>query len=551
MTENSQMDKKSLRMLPLDPDEWSPREIARDCVGFANARGGEILFGIEDTAETPAASQRIRPNLGERLTKVVYQHTVNVAVTTEVRVFPNGGEVLVLRVLPSVRTLAATTGHHYYLRIADQTSTVPPDQMVRLLADKDAFQWETQTSLRVPADRVDAAKVAALQRGVATSDRVKATVRDLPLTELLERYFLLRDGLLTNLGVLWIGRREDRARLLHAPAIQFIKYDARGEKVAKRVWDDYSLNPAEMIEAVWAEVPDWRESTDIPDGLFRKTVPHYDEVVIRELLANALVHRPYTTRGDIFINLHPDHLEIRNPGRLPLGVTPQNILQKTIRRNDLLAQLFHDLRLMEREGSGYDRIYETQLAQAKAPPVVREDDDSVTVRIERRILRRELLDFLARIEQQYQLTLRERIALGLVAQHESLTALEFSRQLQIEGEAARLRSWLGRLMDLGLVLNRGQTRATEYYVSPEALRSADFKGRTTLRAIEPHRLAELVRADLARFPDSSMSQIHARIGPEISRAKIDRCVGSLRAQGVVLMAGKKRWSRYRLASPAK
>lgn len=547
MEEGTTFDKKSLRVLAVDPKTWDLKELARDCVGFANARGGEILFGIEDDAEMPPAEQRIGSQVAERLVKGIYHHTINVAVSAEVRAMANGGEVLSLRILPSAKTLAATTSNHYFVRIADETKSVPPDQMVRILADKDAYQWETQLSLKIPTERADNSKLGRFSHDLVNSDRIKDGVRQLPVPELLERYSLSRDGMLTNLGVLWLGRREDRARLLHAPVIQFLKYDARGERVAKRTWDDYSLNPAELIEAVWTEIPDWKESTELPDGLFRKTVPHYDEVVVRELLANALVHRPYTTRGDIFINLHPDYLEIHNPGPLPLGVTPQNILQKTIRRNDLLAQLFHDLRLMEREGSGFDRIYEAQLTQSKAPPIVTEEEDRVSVRVDRRIFRPELIDFLGRIDQQFALSRREKIALGFIAQQGSITALEFRRLLQIQ-EDNRLRSWLGRLIDMGVVTQTGQTRATEYKVAPEVLRMTDFKGHTTLKAIEPHRLEELVRADLQRYPQSSVADIHSRIGTEISRSKLDRCLGELREKGVITMEGKKRWARYSLGA---
>lgn len=547
MKEGTTFDKKSVRFLSLDPNKWNLKELARDCVGFANARGGEILFGVEDDADMPPADQRIGSHLPERLVKGIHHHTINVAASAEVRAMPNGGEVLSLRILPSTKTLAATTSNHYFVRIADETKSVPPDQMVRILADKDAYQWETQLSLKVPAERADYSKLGRFSQELANSDRVKDSVRQLPVPELLERYSLSRDGMLTNLGVLWLGRREDRARLLHAPVIQFLKYDARGERVAKRTWDDYSLNPAELIEAVWTEIPDWKESTELPDGLFRKTVPHYDGVVVRELLANALVHRPYTTRGDIFINLHPDYLEIHNPGPLPLGITPQNILQKTIRRNDLLAQLFHDLKLMEREGSGYDRIYEAQLTQSKAPPIVTEEEDRVSVRVDRKIFRPELIDFLGRIDQQFALSRREKIALGFIAQHGSITALEFGRLLQIQ-EDNRLRSWLGRLIEMGVVTQTGQTRATEYKVAPEVLRMTDFKGRTTLKAIEPHRLEELVRADLHRYPQSSAADVHSRIGTEISRSKLDRCLAELREKGVITMEGKKRWARYRLVA---
>jgi ATP-dependent DNA helicase RecG len=266
-------------------------------------------------------------------------------------------------------------------------------------------------------------------------------------------------------------------------------------------------------------------------------------VVIRELVANALVHRPYTTRGDIFINLHPDHLEIHNPGLLPLGVTPANILQKTVRRNNLLAQVFHDLKLMEREGTGYDRIYETQLTQAKAIPQVREDQDRVIVRIERRILRPELVNFMASIDDQYSLNQRERIALGLIAQHGSLTALEFSHLLQIEGDD-RARSWLGTLISKDIIKSRGQTRAVEYYVDHGILLSTKFRGRTTLKPIEDHRLEELIRTDLALFPSSSVSEIHGRIGSEIPAYKLKRCLESLRDHKDIDMEGRNRWARY-------
>jgi ATP-dependent DNA helicase RecG len=548
MIEGTQLDKKSIRIFGIDPKKWSWRDIAADCAAFANARGGHIFFGIEDDAEAPPSGQRIAKDLPDRLVKGIAQHTANVHVRAEIITHSNGGEYLDLQIVASVKSIASTSDARYYLRIADETRKLLPDELVRLVADKDSYQWETQATRRVPAERVDLAKVARFIADIRSSDRVKASVKERSNDEILEHYFFVQNGLLTNLGVLWIGTRADRAQLLHAPTVQFLKYDSHGDRVAKQVWDDFSLNPAELIEAIWTEIPDWRESTELPDDLFRKTVPHYDQIVIRELVANALVHRPYTTRGDIFINLHPDYLEIHNPGLLPLGVTPGNILQKTVRRNNLLAQVFHDLKLMEREGTGYDRIYETQLTQAKAIPQVREDEDRVIVRVERRVIRPELVNFMAAVDDQFALNQRERIALGLIAQHGSLTALEFNRLLQIEGDD-RARSWLGTLMSKEIIRLRGQTRAAEYFVDPEVLRSTQFKGRTTLKPIEDHRLEELIRTDLNLYPESSLPEIHARIGPEIPDYKLRRCLETLRESDVVAMTGARRWARYSIKHP--
>ena len=210
--------------------------------------------------------------------------------------------------------------------------------------------WETLTTLDVPNDCIDPAKLSAFCEGIRTSDRVKVSVKGKSDEELLEHYYLSIGQRLTNLGILCVGRREDRARLGTAPVIQFIKYDEDGRKVNKIAWDDHSLSPIELIDAVWRDVPDFREDYEVPNGMRRSSVPAYDRRVVRELLVNALVHRPYTQRGDIYLNLYPGRLQVVNPGILPLGVTPRNILHQSVRRNNELARVFHDLNLMEREG---------------------------------------------------------------------------------------------------------------------------------------------------------------------------------------------------------
>ncbi len=337
--------------------------------------------------------------------------------------------------------------------------------------------------------------------------------------------------------ILWIGRREDRAALLYPPEIQCIKFDERGRKVRKDVWTDYSLNPLELIEAVWREVPDWKEFYELPDGLFRKSVPHYDEVVVRELLANALAHRPYTQRGDIFLNLHPDRLEVHNPGLLPIGVTPRNILHTSSKRNPHLAKVFYDLKLMEGEGSGFDRMYEVLLSSGRPIPEVQQGDDRVVVTVRKQIARPAIVDFMVKADQTLQPTQKELITLGLLAQHEALTAIELGKALELS-RPEDLRHWIGRLKDWGVVNSRGRTKATEYFVEPDVLRTLEFQGETTLKGIERHRLRELILRDLAIYRKAGISQIHNRIGKEIPRRKLQHELklmvqaGELAKQGV-------------------
>ncbi len=538
--EGQLLDKKSLRAVLGKSANWT--ELAKDCIAFANALGGTLLIGIEDGQDNPPANQTIPPDLPDTIRRKLAECTVNVTVFPATRTAANGGQFMALDI-PRAMSVASSTDGRYFLRIADQSKPVTGDDILRLATERAALPWETLTTLHVKASESDLQKLGAVVNALRASDRVKASVKEKSDAELLSHYQLAHDGLLTHLGILCLGQQRHRALIVTAPVIQFIKYDTHGDKVNKLVWDDHTLNPMEMIEAVWREVPDFRERYELPDGLYRQYVPAFDEIVIRELLVNALVHRPYTQRGDIFLNLHPDRLEVVNPGPLPLGVTPQNVLHTTVRRNEHLARLFHDLKLMEREGSGFDKIYEILLSQGRPAPEIIETHDRVQVTIRRRILKPEVIDFIAKADQTYQLTQRERIALGLLAQHDALTARELATALELATTEA-LPAWLKRLLEWGLVKSAGRTQATRYFVDPALLRNLQFASETTLKRIEPHRLAALVLEDLARYPQSAISDIHQRIGGEIHPKQVKRALEELRAKGSVRFEGDKRWRRY-------
>lgn len=540
--EGQLLDRKSLRAVTCRTADWA--ELAKDCVAFANALGGRLLIGIEDGEVLPPAAQRIPAHLIDTVRRRLGKLTVNVSVRPEVRVADNGGEFIELTVDRSA-SVASTSDGRYFLRIADASRPVLGDEVMRLAAERSALPWETLTTLGVPRTQADPIKRAAVVAGIRASDRVKASVKEKSDDELLDHYLLAQGDLLTHLGVLCIGRQIERARLGTAPVIQFIKRDAQENKVNKLAWDDHTLSPMELVDAVWRDVPDFREFYEVADGLFRTQVAAFDERVIRELLINALVHRPYTQRGDIYLNLHPDRLEIVNPGPLPLGVTPDNVLHASVRRNEHLARLCHDLKLMEREGSGFDAIYDVLLSQGRPAPVVEEGPDWVRVTLTRTAPDRQVLAFIAKASECYVLTQRERIALGLLARHEALTAKELAARLEL-ANTDQLRPWLDRLCEWGLVGQSGRTQATRYFVQPELLRTLAFPAVTTLKRIEEHRLRALVLEDVGRYPWSPFGEFHARIGTGIPHRRLRAMLKQLVDEQTLQKTGVLKGTRYAL-----
>ena len=540
--EDQHTDRKSLRTVIGKTADWEA--LAKDCVCFANGAGGRLLIGMEDGEALPPAGQIVPPDVLDRLRKRIGELTVNVQALPSLQCATNGGEYIDLAIdrSPSV---ASTRDGRYFLRVGDSCQPVLGDDVLRLANERPGRPWEIMDS-GVLRSAADADKVARFAQGIRESGRVKSSVKEKSADELLPHYGLAQGTTLTRLGVLLIGTTPDRRALGTAPLVQAIKYDEQGQKINKWVWDDCALSPVELVDAIWREVPDFRESYEVAEGLYRRSVPAYDEKVVRELVVNALVHRPYTQQGDIYLNLHPERLEVVNPGRLPLGVTPRNMLHASRRRNEGLARVFHDLGLMEREGSGFDLIYDRLLSQGRPAPVPEEGIDWVKVTIQRRIVKPEVMRLLSEADELFQLNQRERITLGALAQTEGMTARELGSVLETHG-ADELTAWLGQLLPYGLVLTTGKTSGMRYFVAPDWLRGAHLDRKTTLSRISPHRLQALILEDLARYPESSSADINRRIGAEISAKTVKRALDDLVATHHVSHQGERRWRRYRLS----
>ena len=543
MKENSLYDKKSLREITGKSADWN--EVAKDCVAFSNAQGGVIDYGIEDDADAPPADQKVSEDIAINLENKISGKTLNVSAHAEILTHENGGQYIRMHIARGTSS-ASTTSGKYFTRVSDNSVPLTGDDITRLSAEKGYYRWEDEESKWSWKD-ADKEKLNMLLQNLRNSNRVSDFVKQKEDKELLDYYFLTveESDKMTNLGVLFIGTQSQRGRLMNAPVVQCIQFDQYGDKVWKYLIDDFSKNPQEIIEAIWHNVPVWRESNEISDGLFRKEIPAYDEAVVRELTCNALVHRPYTVRGDIFINIHPDRIEVVNPGALPLGVTPQNILHKTVKRNEHFANLCYALRMMEREGSGYDKMYEVLLSNGKQIPKVEEGDDYVKAIVGRRIISQEAIKVIRYALQVTELRQKQIICLGLIAQHESLSAADLIKLLNLKNRD-ELSPWLDKLVDDGIVETSGRKKGKEYRVCSHILKESGYKGQTSLKRIEPYRLRELIIEDLKIYECASLRDIQQRIGDEISYQKLWKQLDNMIKEGILESTGKNRWTKYRL-----
>lgn len=88
-----------------------------------------------------------------------------------------------------------------------------------------------------------------------------------------------------------------------------------------------------------------------PNGIYRQDIPLIPDIVIREALCNAVMHRDYLAGQSVQIIRYANRIEFQNPG---YSLKPENQLglPGSISRNDRIGLVLHDLNIAETKGTG-------------------------------------------------------------------------------------------------------------------------------------------------------------------------------------------------------
>ena len=129
--------------------------------------------------------------------------------------------------------------------------------------------------------------------------------------------------------------------------------DLRGPMTPLYAQDGLLQEPG-LVDQAWDFVRRNTTPTARLEGPRRVDRWEYPEAVIREAVANALIHRDYSIAGtDVMLVIYSNRLEIVSPGRLPNTVTPEGMkLGARYARNQLLVNVMRDYGYVDARGMG-------------------------------------------------------------------------------------------------------------------------------------------------------------------------------------------------------
>ncbi len=227
----------------------------------------------------------------------------------------------------------------------------------------------------------------------------------------------------------------------------------------------------EMCESLITGIPNllYKIMQDIPqvfalqpDDLRRKDNPLIPRVVIREALVNAVMHKDYHSASPIQVIKYANRIEFRNQG-YSLKPTDQLGLQGSMPRNEILANVFHDINYAEGKGTGIGTMRDEMRKANLSVPLIESDRASnlfVLSLLPHHLFTKEDIEWLSNFKS-YKLTDEETRTLIVIREKGAMTNADYRTIHCVDTLTASLH--LRKLRDLGLIEQKGRGNAT-YYV---------------------------------------------------------------------------------------
>ncbi len=334
--------------------------LGKTICGMANSTGGSLIIGIRPDGRLVGVSDP--SDVAAKARNIA--RTCHPPADVVIEHFERKGKPLLLVEVRESHDKPHSFGSVFYLRVGPMTQSMTRDELAAMLQNTGRLRFEQRPcrEFKYPRDLDAGTFKTFIQRAGLSPPRSRADlILNLGIGRLDRRTLVLNDA-----GVLLFAKNPSKF-IPHSP-IDCIMFSG---------WDkvdiiDRKLLEGNLIENVEEGMAFLRKNLRMRyeiKELRRKEILEIPEEALREAILNAVVHRDYYFEGTyVTIEIYRDRVEISNPGGLPPGLKPEDFGRKAVRRNELLAEMFHRMGEIERVGSGVGRILSSVRAAGLRKP---------------------------------------------------------------------------------------------------------------------------------------------------------------------------------------
>jgi ATP-dependent DNA helicase RecG len=354
---------------------------ASELIAFANSGGGQILLGVDDAGTIVGIDDPRRAE--ERILNIGRNNCVPPMDLLIEKADVNGMKVIVVHVPRRLGRPYENKRGQCFIRVGSTKRLTSADERARLLEAAGLFHFEETPVPRTSLDDLSEEAFAEYYRRVYDAPFAEAEV---PLLQSLENMRLVAQDLagvrcLSVAGLLLFGQRpQDYLFYSRVSVVRWAGLEAR-EDITDR--QEVLGRLPQIIQATESFIlRNTRLSTRIV-GAQQQDFYQYPRPAIREAIVNAVAHRDYSLSGSqIRVFIFDDRLEVYSPGRLPNGVTLENIRAHFSRpRNEIIARALLNLGYVNILGSGIPRMIRLMREHSGREPDFELRDELFLVRL--------------------------------------------------------------------------------------------------------------------------------------------------------------------------
>jgi ATP-dependent DNA helicase RecG len=357
------------------------REGLQTVCAFLNGSGGMVLFGVrpDGVPEGQQVSDQTLREVAQAFER--FEPPINLPV--ERLPVKSGRELLILRVEGTSDSVPFTYEGRPYERVGSTTRKMSQEKYEKLLLDRSHAlrRWENQPAVDVQIKDLDREEILQTRELAIQQRRISAeTSRN--IGDILDRLGLRRNGILTQAAQVLYGTKF----LSDYPQCLLKMGRFRGTEITGEIVDNRQehRNAFAMVREGMAFLDRTLPlGARFPTGqIFREDRLPVPPDALREILLNAVMHRDYAySGGHVAVVVFDDRIEIRSYGRLPSGITVEQLSGPHLSelRNPLIAEAFHRTGAVEIWGRGTNRVIDECVRYGVPPPTFEERQGFVIV----------------------------------------------------------------------------------------------------------------------------------------------------------------------------
>jgi ATP-dependent DNA helicase RecG len=417
--------------------------------GFANAQGGRIYIGKDDTGKVVGVED-YKTLMDEIPNKIKN----NLGITAEVNLLQEDTKYFIEIIVLPYSVPISLRGRYYY-RSGSVKQELTGAALNEFLLKRAGHTWDNVIEPRTTFTDIDEKSFRAYLVMSKEKGRLP-DVEGLTLEEIFDKLRLTENGQLKRAAVVLFGKDPGRF------------YPNTFVKIGRFAKDDADLRFQEVEEGniivllrnVLEQLNHKFLIRNIEfEGFYRIERGEYPVPALREMLLNALVHRNYM--GSFTqIRVYDDKINIWNEGMLPEGISLESLKRShsSRPRNPLIADVCFKGGLIDTWGRGTIRIIDTCKEAELPEPELIERDGGFLVTLFKNNLTEEQMKKLGLNERQID-------AILFYRSKSKITGLEYAKRYKIAERTAR--ADLSELVEKKLLYKQGETKSVKYLFNAE------------------------------------------------------------------------------------